>query len=66
MGPIPEVKCYVVDTMENRARKQFLKWHDAKVRENFVIDLQKEFLEHCDSDVDILRRECLEVKKHFF
>ena len=47
------------------ARERFLKWHAVKVKENYVFDFQKEFLEYCDSDVDILRRGCLELRKQF-
>jgi len=65
VGPIPDVKYYGVDTMENTARKQFLKWHATKVKENCVFNFQKEFLEYCDSGVDILRRGCLELRKQF-
>jgi len=65
VGPIPDVKYYGVDTMENTARKQFLKWHANKVKENYVFNFQKEFFEYCDSDVDILRRGCLELRKQF-
>jgi hypothetical protein len=36
------------------ARKKFLEWHADKVKENCVFDFQKELLEYCDSDVDIL------------
>lgn len=56
--PIPNVKYYGVNTMENTARKQFLKWHASKVKENYIFDFQKEFFEYCDSDVDILQRGC--------
>ena len=45
------------------ARQQFLKWHAGKVKENYMLDFQKEFLDYCDSDVDILRRRCLELRK---
>ena len=30
-----------------------------------MFDLQKEFVEYCDSDVYILRRGCLELRNHF-
>jgi hypothetical protein len=65
IGPIPDVKCYGADTMEKTAREKFLlvKLHAAKVEENYVFDFQKEFLEYCDSDIDILRRGCLELRK---
>jgi len=65
IGPIPDVKYYGVDTMENTAGKQFLKLYAAKVKENYIFDFQKEFFEYCDSDVDILRRGCLELRKQF-
>jgi hypothetical protein len=51
--------------MGNTARKQFLKWHAAKVKENCTLNFQKEFLECCNSDVNILRRGCLELRKKF-
>jgi len=31
--------------MENTAQKQFLKWRAGKVKENYVFDFRKEFLE---------------------
>jgi len=30
-----------------------------------MINFQKELLEYCDSNVDILRRGCLELRKQF-
>jgi hypothetical protein len=30
-----------------------------------MFNFQKEFLEFCNSDVDILRRGCLELRKQF-
>ena len=52
-------------TQWNKRHKQCLQWHADKVKENYVFDFQKEFLEYCDSDVDILRRGCLEPRKQF-
>ena len=65
VGPIAGVKYYGVDTMVNTAWKQFLKWHAAKVKENYAFEFQKEFIEYCDSDVDILQRGCLDLWKQF-
>ena len=65
IGPIPVVKYYGVNTMEITARTNFLKWHAAKVKENYVLDFKKEFIEYCNSDVDILRRGRLELRKQF-
>ena len=30
-----------------------------------MFDFQKEFVEYCDSDADILRRGCFEIRKQF-
>jgi hypothetical protein len=65
IGPIPDASYYGFDTKTKTARKEFLKWHAVKVKENYVFEFQKEFLEYCDSDVDILRRGCLELRKQF-
>jgi hypothetical protein len=65
VGPIPDTKYYGTDTMRRPTRETFLKWHVEKVKENYVFDFQKEFVEYCDSNVDILRRGCLELRKRF-
>lgn len=65
VGPIPDIRFYGFDTMEKSAREKFMKWHAEKVKENYVFDFQKEFLEYCDSNVDILHRGCLELRKNF-
>ena len=51
--------------MSKPTRETFLKWHAEKVKENYVFDFQKEFVEYCDYNVDILRRGCLELRKQF-
>jgi hypothetical protein len=65
IGILPDIKYYGVDRMEKPAREKFLKWHIEKFQENYVFDFEKEFLEYCESDVDILRRGCLELRKQF-
>src|SRR5436190_19772438 len=64
-GPIPDVKYYGVDTMKHDVRKDFLNWHAEKVKEGYVFDMKKELEDYCDSDVDILRRGCLELRQQF-
>jgi hypothetical protein len=44
VGPIPDAPYYGPDTMGKTPRQEFLKWHTAKVKENYVFDFQKEFL----------------------
>ncbi|XP_066248831.1 uncharacterized protein [Euwallacea similis] len=65
IGSIPDAKCYGPNTMKKETRKKFLEWHTDRVKENYVFDFQKELVEYCNSDVDILRRGCLELRKQF-
>jgi hypothetical protein len=65
MGPLPNKKYYCYDTMKSAARKEFLEWYVGKIQENYIFDMKKEILEYCDSDVDILRRSCLELRREF-
>ena len=46
-------------------RTKFLKWYDDLVSENYVSDFQKEVIEYCRSDVDILRRGMMKFRKDF-
>ena len=56
IGKIPDTKFYTPQYMSTKARNAFLKWHKAKVDEDFVFDFYKEFRAYCESDVDILLR----------
>ncbi|XP_022787930.1 uncharacterized protein LOC111327883 [Stylophora pistillata] len=51
--------------MRSSVRKDFLKWHAARVEENYVFDFKKELREYCRSDVDILRRSMLQFREDF-
>ena len=57
MGPIPDAKYYDPDGMKPEAREAFYKWYDTQ-REK-VFNMEEELLKYCRSDVDILRRCCL-------
>jgi hypothetical protein len=65
VGSIPDAEYYSPDSMKEDAREAFLKWHSERVAENYVFDFDKELKEYCHSDVDILRRSCLELRKEF-
>jgi hypothetical protein len=65
IGPLPDKKYYGYDTMKKDAREAFLKWYVEKIRENYEFELKKDLLEYCNSDVDILRRSCLELRREF-
>ena len=62
VGPIPSKEHYCCDTMTPENRKKFIEWHDQKVNEGYVFDFAEEIAEYCDSDVDILRRGCLDLR----
>jgi preprotein translocase subunit SecA len=51
--------------MKIKERQEFLEWHKQKRKENYLFDLKKELYEYCNSDVNILRRGCRELRKQF-
>ena len=62
VGPIPETHYYLPNTMKPEARQEFLQWHAEQVENNYVFDFQKEMESYCRSDVDILRKCCLDFR----
>jgi preprotein translocase subunit SecA len=54
-----------VNSMKIKERQEFLEWHKQKRKENYLFDLKKELYEYCNSDVNILRRGCRELRKQF-
>ena len=65
VGPIPNARYYDSDSMSERRRKEFYVWYEAQKRENRVFDLQEELLAYCISDVDILKRCCIQFRELF-
>ena len=57
---LPETKYYSPDTMGKKARENFLQWHAENAHRPF--DLQKDMLEYCISDVDILKKACFKFR----
>ena len=51
--------------MKPDERTKFLKWYDDRMSENYIFDFQKEIIEYCRSDVDILRRGMMKLKEDF-
>ncbi|KAL9977100.1 hypothetical protein ACROYT_G014471 [Oculina patagonica] len=51
------------DGMSGKERQEFLRWYEEKKNNDFTFDFQKEIVEYCRSDVDILRRCCLHFKQ---
>ena len=51
--------------MKPDERAKFLKWYDDRVSENYVFDFEKEIVDYCRSDVDILRRSLIKFREDF-
>lgn len=60
VGPYPELKYYGYDFMSSGERRKLAEWHASKRNETF--NFREEMLQYCRSDVDILRRGCLEFR----
>ena len=65
VGPLPSMKHYGYNQMKPDERTKLLKWYDDCVSENYVFDFQKEIIQYCRSDVDILRRGMMKLRDDF-
>ena len=65
VGPLPDAKYYDPDGMSPADREKFFAWYKDLVRKEHVFDFQAEILRYCQSDMDILRRCCLEFRELF-
>ena len=65
IGPLPSKKHYGYNQMKREDRQKFIEWYNEKFKENYVFDFKKELFEYCRSDVDILRRGCLNLREEF-
>lgn len=63
VGPYPEPEAYGARFMSTDARAKFLKWHEEKTESDSVFDFKNEIETYCRSDVDILRRACLQFRQ---
>ena len=63
VGPYPESKAYGANYMSTGDRVTFLKWHEEKMSDGIIFDFRKEMEMYCRSDVDILRRACLQFRQ---
>jgi hypothetical protein len=65
VGPMPEANFYDPDGMSSDDREKFYTWYNEQVERQYEFDFQAEILRYCQSDVDILRRCCLEFRELF-
>ncbi len=65
VGPIPPEPYYMANGMSTKKREAFQEWHREQRDGDYVFDFAKEIRAYCRSDVDILRRSCMEFRKLF-
>ena len=63
VGPPPPVGNYDPDGMTAKQRQEFLRWYEELTNAEYVFDFETEIEQYCPSDVDILRRCCLQFKQ---
>lgn len=61
VGSLPAVEFYDPDNMKEDAREVFLKWYGEHKDDNF--DMQRDLVEYCISDVQILAAACLKFRE---
>ena len=62
-GAYPPSEYYCPDYMNMEERCAFFSWYQDKIDSGEQFDFQKEILEYCRSDVDILRNACLKFRQ---
>ena len=65
VGPLPPSPYCHPNGMNPAEKETFLKWHQELKENNYVFNFQEEILSYCRSDVNILRRCCLEFRELF-
>ena len=63
VGPIPPVAYYSPNTMKPEARESFLTWHKEQRESDYIFCFKEEIIKYCRSDVDILRKCCMEFRE---
>ena len=63
VGPIPPQSYYAPNTMKPETREAFLTWYKEQKDNGYVFDFKEEIVKYCRSDVDILRKCCMEFRE---
>ena len=66
VGPISTASYYNPDGMNPKDREAFMAWHATKMESSYVFNFKEEITAYCRSDVDILRRCCMEFRELFY
>ena len=56
---------YMPESMSVSGCAEFEKWYAEQVEKNVEFDFQKELVEYCESDVQLLKQGCLTFKRLF-
>ena len=65
VGPLPAKHFYMPEAMSVKDRAEFDLWHDEQVAKGVQFDFQKELVEYCESDVQLVKQGCLQFKDMF-
>ena len=63
IGPIPPEDDYSPNTMKPKDREAFLVWYKEQRDNGYVSNFKEEIVKYCRSDVDILRKCCMEFRE---
>ncbi|KAG8177542.1 hypothetical protein JTE90_023447 [Oedothorax gibbosus] len=63
IGVLPDQHYYMPEMMSSEDREKFMAWYEERKLEPF--DFAKEFVDYCRSDVDMLRRCCINFRQEF-
>ena len=63
VGPIPPEPYYTPNSMKPKAREAFRIWHKEQRDSEYIFNFNEEIIKYCRSDVDILRKCCMEFRE---
>ena len=63
VGPIPPEADYSPNTMKPEVREAFRAWHKEQRDNGYIFNFKEEIIKYCRSDVDILRKCCMEFRE---
>ena len=63
VGPIPPEPYYAPSSMKPKARDAFRIWHKEQRDNKHIFNFNEEIIKYCRSDVDILRKCCMEFRE---
>ena len=63
VGSIPDESYYSPNTMKPEVREAFRAWHKEQRDNGYIFNFNEEIIKYCRSDVDILRKCCMEFRE---